>query len=169
MRTLKLSLAGTGILVLVCGLAGTVVAQEDPMAPAEVTGSIELEHMRSHGKISMMEDVVIRTGWDISNRWEASDPRLSGTSDELSTWHRYPGFDVISTSLAVENEGGRWVGTSTGMGDIGSFTDAAVLHGEGAYEGLTAFLIIEWVPPSGSFIGAIFPGGMPPFPEPPAD
>jgi hypothetical protein len=155
---------------LVCGLAGTVVAQEDPMAPAEVTGSIALEAMRSHGETSMMEDVVIRAGWHISNRWEASDPRLSGMSDELSTWHRYePGFELLSTSLAVENEGGRWVGTSMGMDGTGFFTDAAVLHGEGAYEGLTAFLIIDWVPPSGSFIGAIFPGGMPPFPEPPAD
>lgn len=169
MRTLQLSLAGTVIVVLLGGLSGAVAAQADPMAPAEVTGSISGK-LLSHGESRPVDDVIVTAGWELANRWEASDPRLSGTTSELSTWHRYqPGFEVVSTTIVVENDGGRWVGTSTGMDGSGFFTDTAVLHGEGAYQGLTAYLIVEWEPPLATFVGAIFPGGVPSFPDLPAD
>ena len=140
------------------------------MAPAEVTGSISLEDLRSRGEVTYVDDVGITSGWELSNRWEASDPRLSGTSIEATTWHRYPqGFTVVSTTFGVENDDGRWVGTSTGMEGSGFFTDTAVLHGEGAYEGLTAYLMMDLARDAGTIRGLVVADDLPPFPEPAAE
>jgi hypothetical protein len=40
-------------------------------------------------------------------------------------------------------------------------TDTIVLTGSGAYDGLSAYLVMTWTRAGGSFREAIFPGGMP--------
>ena len=65
----------------------------------------------------------------------------------------------------------RWVGPAGiafewGLGQ----RDIVVMRGEGAYEGLTAIVVmdkegVDHAP----FVGVIFEGEMPPFPEPPAE
>ena len=41
-----------------------------------------------------------------------------------------------------------------------------VLHGEGAREGLTAYFVLDWSAEPHTLTAAMFPGEMPPFPEP---
>jgi hypothetical protein len=47
---------------------------------------------------------------------------------------------------------------------LGIDRDKVILSGDGAYEGLSAYLLIDWSSTPADFIGAIFPGEMPPFP-----
>ena len=175
MSTLRLSLAGAVILALLGGTGGAVLAQDDPMAPATVTGSVRHISGSPVGDRSSVDGVLRQSGASLTHRWEASDPRLSGTEAYTKTWDHYPlGFDVDATSRVLENDTGRWVGTGVGLAGVFINTDTpllntatVILHGEGAYEGLTAYLLMErGASGSATFAGAIFPGEMPPVPEP---
>ena len=174
MRTLRLSLTGTVILVLLGGLSGAVVAQDepaDPMAHAVVTGTIGF-------------------GPEENLHYEASDPRLDGevTLTQNRLGYETPGISIEATVRVLENDDGRWVGTDTGLGVSDSIVtdgieydtsfrvtylniDFIVLHGEDAYEGLTAVIVEDWEAPFGepaTFVGAIVPE-MPAFPELPTE
>ena len=178
MRTLRVSLAGTVILTLLGGLGGTVLAQDgaaDLMAPATVTGSVRYIGGQQSGEIAPVDGMVRQSGMISNHKWEASDLRLSGTEAYTKNWDRYPlGFDVDATTRVLENDGGRWVGTGVGMEEVSISTDTpllstatVILHGEDAYEGLTAYLLLdEGTSGSATFAGVLFPGEMPPFPEP---
>ena len=173
MRTLRLSLAGTVFVALLGGLSGAVAAQDDPMAPALVTGTVTPVGEASLGSPSFGDDVIVFEGVSATNRWEASDPRLSGTSTYTGDWQEYlsAGFVVKAGTRVIENDDGRWVGTATALQGERVNTDTVVLHGEGAYEGLTAYVLM-WDPPlapQATFDAAIFSGEMPEFPEPPAE
>ena len=177
MRTLRVSFAGTVILTLLGGLGGTVLAQDeaaDLMAPATVTGSVRYIGGQQSGEIAPVDGMVRQSGMISNHKWESSDPRLSGTEAYTKTFDYYPtGFYVDATSRVLENDTGRWVGTGVGM--EGVFIEAGmplmstatvILHGEDAYEGLTAYLLLdEGTSGSATFAGVIFPGEMPPFPE----
>jgi hypothetical protein len=168
-RTLRLYLVGMVILVLLGGLGGAVAAQDDPMAPAMVTGTAT---MLSHDPplVSVPVGAIVSVGVGFTHRWEASDPRLSGTSTYTGSWLEYPSAElgVDATTRVVENDEGRWVGTSTALTGPDISTGTVILRGEGAYEGLTAYVLMDWHPlltPQATFTAAIFPGEMPPFPE----
>jgi hypothetical protein len=178
MRTLRLSLAGAVVLVSLAGLGGAVLAQDgttDLMAPATVTGSVRYVGGQTVGDRSSVDGVVRQSGASFTHEWEASDPRLSGTEAYTKTWDHYPlGFDVDATSRVLENDTGRWVGTGVGVEGVFVSTDmpllstaTVILRGEDAYTGLTAYLLMdEGTEGSATFTGVIFPGEMPPFPEP---
>ena len=178
MRTLRLSLLVTVILTLLGGVGGAVLAQDeeaDLMAPATVTGSVRYTGGHQSGEIFPIDETVRQSGMISSHAWEASDPRLSGREAYLKTFDYYPpGFDVDATTRVLENDSGRWVGTGVGMENVFISTDVprlstatVILHGEDAYEGLTAYLLMdEGTSGSATFTGVIFPGEMPPFPEP---
>ena len=178
MRTLRMSLAGTLTVALLGGLGGAVLGQDeeaDLMAPATVTGSVVYIGGHQVGERSSGDGVVRESGMISNHKWEASDPRLSGTEAYTKNWDHYPlGFDVDATTRVLENDGGRWVGTGVGMEEVFISTDTpllstatVILHGEDAYEGLTAYLLMdEGTSGSATFAGVIFPGEMPPFPEP---
>jgi hypothetical protein len=72
---------------------------------------------------------------------------------------------VESVTLEVANAGGRWIGPMN-RGQVGSDgVGTATLRGEGGYEGLTALVFLDFgMTPYG--IAAVFPGEMPPVPEP---
>jgi hypothetical protein len=177
MRTLRLSLAGTIILMLLGGLGGAVLAQDeatDLMAPATVTGSVRYIGGEQLGEYSSVDGVVRQSGAFYTHAWEASDPRLSGTEAYPKTWDHYPlGFDVDATTRVLENDTGRWVGTGVGMERVFISTDATILstatvilHGEDAYEGLTAYVLMdEGTDGAATFSAVIFPREMPPFPS----
>ena len=145
------------------------------MAPATVTGSVRYIGGHLSGDYSSVDGVVRESGMISKHAWEASDPRLSGTEAYTKTLDYYPtlGFDVDATSRVLENDTGRWVGTGVGMEGVAISADmprlstaTVILHGEGAYEGLTAYLLMdEGASGSATFAGVIFPGEMPPFPE----
>jgi hypothetical protein len=76
-------------------------------------------------------------------------------------------MEVQSATYEVVNDGGRWLGTSTALKlpDLGS-KDVAMLQGEGDYEGLTAYVTMDWAADPPVLRAAIFPGEMPPLPGP---
>jgi hypothetical protein len=169
MRTLRMSLAGTVILALLGGPSATVVAQDDPMAPVFVTGSVTRISKGPTGTVSIDEyGATLRTGFVGIAEWEASDPRLSGTETYTGNWQRYATADhqVEASTRVVENAYGRWVGTATALAGPGIETDTVILHGEDAYDGLTAYVLVDYKVFPIEFVAAIFPGVMPPFPEP---
>ncbi len=150
MRTLRLSLAGTVILLLLGGLSGVVSAQSeepDPMAPA--TAAIEITSWREVSPGTVRSDdagVVHIEGVHHEHVWEATDPRLSGTVTYRGNWMAFPEvpMQVESATYEVVNEGGRWFGPATAQAgpSLGN-TDTVLLRGEGGYEGLMAYVLMN--------------------------
>ena len=62
-------------------------------------------------------------------------------------------------SLSLTNDGGRWTGSGTAIQAGETWAMTAVLTGQGAYDGLTAYVTVDWY--AGTLVGAIFPGPMP--------
>jgi hypothetical protein len=118
MRTLRLSLVGMLTLALLGGPGAMVVAQDDPMAPAMVTGTAL---MIGHGPLGVAVEILPNGATletvSYTHRWETSDPRLSGTSTFIANWQRYgaANLQVDQTIRVVENDDGRWVGTGTDL------------------------------------------------------
>ena len=178
MRTLRPSLAGTVIFALLGGLGGAVSGQDeppDPMAPARVSGSVgEAEATGiTLGDSTFDEGATITEGWQATISWDASDPRLDGEVAQAGSTMEYRAFNPLSvgaTSRVLVNDDGRWVGTGTGLTVPGVDMEFVVMHGEGAYEGLTAVVWEDWSVDPPTFAGAIIPSDkMPAFPELPAE
>jgi hypothetical protein len=171
MRTLRLGLAGTVILVLVGGLSGVVSAQSeeaDSMAPA--TATIEITSWREVSPGTMRYDVpgvVHIEGVQHEHVWDSTDPRLSGTVTYRGNWAAFPDvpMQVESATYEVVNEGGRWFGPATAQAgpSLGN-TDTILLRGEGGYAGLMAYVLINGSTEPPKINAAIFPGEMPPVP-----
>ena len=145
-------------------------------AQAVVTGAVERVREVSPGTTASDAGVSRTEGQQTINRWIASDPRLSGEETVTANWHRYlssditvPEIGVGSMTRVLVNDDGRWVGPAGFAFDMGitpDQRDIVVMRGEGAYQGLTAFIVMNlegtgYAP----FVGAIVPGEMPPFPE----
>lgn len=155
------------VIGLLAGSAVAAAAQDDTMAPAYITGTVADGGGGSAGASTSADGFIRIDGYESSSRWEASDPRLSGTASYTGNWQRYgaAGFQIEAGTRVLENDGGRWVGTTTALASDDLNTDTVVLHGEDAYEGLTAYVLMDWTANPTSFTAAVFPGEMPPFPE----
>ena len=169
MRTLRLSLAGMFILVLLGAHWGAVVAQMDADPEAvyfTATGpSAEIVHgMESEGeRLWSSRDGV----WTIEV--EASDPRASGT---MSGFYNADvdfetGHGIEWGTLRIENAGGTWVGPYTAMEyepPEGDFAAASgMLVGDGDYTGYTLYLQLDVTQygPIRELHGVIFKGQPP--------
>ena len=161
-KTTTISILAVGLLA---GSAVGVAAQDDPTAPALVTGTVALVS-DTNGSSSLVDGALVIEGTGSVNTWEASDPRLSGSSTYTGNWQRYnaAGFQVEAATRVLENDAGRWVGTATALAGHNFNTDTVILHGEGAYEGLTAYVLMDWHTDPTTFTAAIFAGEMPAFP-----
>ena len=187
MRTLRLSLAGMVLLVLLAGVGGAVLAQTESAQPdgpvtavsgtfvRQVTDTSEEEwteeggvgHMRTHKFLEVIE-------------W--SDPRLPSDNYVVTNFDMYDigqlrEMPYTGTDLLV-GEDGYWTGTFTGFCDEqGHCYGMDMLTGHGAYESLFATLLA--FPPEDAesdrdtrWEGLIYEGEMPPmpeYPEPPAE
>jgi hypothetical protein len=157
------SLSLTVALVAASGLGAA--AQGDPAA---VLGWALDETHYADGESGDQDGKWVRKGVAYSYRFDATDDRLDGQAIWTGHGHRYPTepmFEVQTNTWEVTNDEGGWSGMSTavvgnGLGD----TEAAILEGSGAYEGLTAYLVMTWTRAGGNFRGAIFPGEMPEVP-----
>jgi hypothetical protein len=169
MRTLRLSLAGTVILVLLGGLSGAVVAQMDAdpeavyfTATGEVTGTVDGMKSVGDGLWSWRDGAY-------AIEVEASDPRASGTWSSFANVETdiETGHGIEWGTLRVENAGGTWVGPYTGMWydtPEGAFTaTSGMLVGDGDYAGYTMSLWLDVLQnsPVGKFHGVIFKGQPP--------
>jgi hypothetical protein len=166
-----LSLSGT-LLLMVLG-TGAVLAQETEEAPPAdapivVTGTLECD-----------ADAATADGATVVNvhQWAASDPRLAGEATYSGTWQLYGEAQEDSGDPAAEapalysivNEGGSWLCETSRAaeqpvdeGDLHTL----VFNGEGDYEGLTAYLHIDWSQAPYVFTGLILPGEEPSYAEP---
>jgi len=109
---------------------------------------------------------------------EASDPRVSGLAYVLENGNREIGADTTaileSRSYRIVNDAGAWTGSSTFVqagdpsvdGPPTIVRETGVLIGEGAYEGLIAFMTGDYREGSGGE-GVIYGIAVPPVPDVP--
>jgi hypothetical protein len=181
MRTMRLSLAGTFILALLAGTSIAVAQEaEDAEAmtsPVVVTGTLEClgaapaDQAADAGASLAPDGTVINL-----HEWVASDARLSGEVAYTGTWHVYgePSEDTGTTAAQdqaiyeIVNEGGKWLCEASRIPDpmVPSEEHTLVFNGQGAYEGMTAYLHIDWSQAPFAFTGLILPGEAPPYAEP---
>ena len=182
MRTLRLSLVGTVMLVLLGGLSMAVMAQGDegsePAAITPVTGTlIGSEIDDSDEEYSVGEDGVTHArGARHAETYEWDDERLPPVKRMVLDFDMYPqagtgGVVVYRSTVRLDGPDGSWTGTGQYFGPVdGSHLTAGVyagsqevLVGQGAYEGLTA--ILGCAPITGC-AGYIVAGELPPLPDP---
>jgi hypothetical protein len=111
------------------------------------------------------------------HEWAASDPRLSGEATYSGRWQLYDepqeeSGDPAATDAAlysIVNEGGSWLCEASRAPEqpiSDGDRHTLVFNGEGEYEGLTAYLTIDWRQAPYVFSGLILPGEEPPYAEP---
>lgn len=181
MRTVSRLLIAMSILALLAG-SSVVTAQETEddaatTSPVVVTGTLECQDGASTGEPADAAASAVPAEAKVTvHEWVASDPRLSGDVAYTGTWHVYgePSEDS-GTSAAqdqaiyeIVNEGGRWLCEASRIPDpmVPNEEHALVFNGEGAYEGMTAYLHIDWSQAPFAFTGLILPGEAPPYAEP---
>ena len=175
--------------LLACSTLGVAAQDEEaaaePGTPAKVEGTVgqggdvlaEPTETVVDGVLEV-RDVVVGGEWPL----EMDDPRVAGSISVAINQdvHKVSDFvDVVPTSvdIRIENADGSWSGQGTsiihGGGTIerDEATDllTLILTGAGAYEDLTAYLIVDWTEDPPAVEGAIFAGEMPPFPELPTE
>jgi hypothetical protein len=157
MQTLRLSLAGTAILVLLCGMGGAVVAQEEETEPDEFpTGPARFEWLNG------FPDPVV-----------ATDPRMGGSlTQRAPNWVEVPtGNGVIANRARLTNDAGAWECWVSGyaFGYWEKTYEQWWCVGEDAYEGLSAVMFNSWDSNAHGLIYEGVPPAMPALAEPPAD
>lgn len=190
MRTIKTSVTSILAISLLAGSAVGVAAQSEqaaaePSTPTKVTGTIDgaASDLTQEPTETVVDGVLeVRGGVAEGDRFEMDDPRLTGTVTLAFNVdvHKVSDFiDVVPVALALrlENEAGSWSGQGTGASHGGGEIpqdeafqlDTWLLTGADAYEGLSAYLIVDPTEDPPTVEGVIFAGGMPPAPELPAE
>ena len=137
------------------------------LAPPVVVTITESEGTGVEGEECTGDSPAVCT-WGGSSQWSATDPRLSGTATMRATEYSWEDGGITEAyAIEVVNDKGTWVGTgrTTVAREFGGL-NMDTLNGEGAYEGLSAVL----TQPDDNIIKAVIvEGGLPPFPELPAE
>jgi hypothetical protein len=187
-RAIKTSIISILAIGLLAGSAVGVAAQEeeaDPMAAAKVTGTIgEGGDLTQEPTENVVDGVLEVRGVVLEGDWpiEMDDPRVTGSISVAinEDVHKVSDFeDVVARTLElrIENEAGSWTGQGAGVVHGGATIpqdealnlDTHLLTGAGAYEGLSAYLIVDVTEDPMTVEGVIFAGEMPPFPELPVE
>lgn len=141
---------------------------EGPPAPVEVTGTSALYGCPDPGTTEDSGIFERTIGGTCQSHWTFSDERLSGTATNVANEDNYNDGTELSLgtfSLSIENDQGSWRMRPGFWLDFPDAPEVAaevwVMDGEGAYDGLTAVLVVEdWTPH-----GFIFESEMLPPPE----
>jgi len=193
MQTLRLSLVGTVMLMLLGGLGGAVMAQdaEDTgIAATHVTGTTTANRTVHMATYTHGDGFAHNTGYEgvYERDIDWSDPRLPSLMRSAENWDWYSVGDTsdqingamsLVQNVRLDGPDGAWTGTVYGLLEetkpVETYpqTVLMVLGGSGAYEGLSAMLRTTYAePPAMGTIpdweGYIFEGGMTPMPEAPA-
>jgi hypothetical protein len=170
-------LIGMIVLVLIGG-ASVATAQETEDAtpvsePVVVSGTLECLSDVPAGEASAADPSL---GTDVVNvhRWQASDARLGGEATYTGQWQLYEepsedsGAGTGSTAYEIVNDGGQWLCEHSRVLTPGDATGShtLVFHGQGEYEGMTAYLNVDWSQSPYAFTGLILPGEEPAYAEP---
>jgi hypothetical protein len=166
MRRLRTALVGPVALALVVSLGGAAIAQDDEVAPSATTGTLQLsEPMDDAGSHDEAVEHV--------HTWTAEDPRLTGTATYTGTWHIYdpPSEDCddpdaeTGAYYEIVNDGGGWAcsGIREPIPGPEGATNVHVLAltGTGGYEGLYAYIMIDWSTDPFTFSALITPNQVP--------
>lgn len=164
MRTLRTALVGPLTLALIVGLSGPTIAQDEDPTPVATTGTLEL----SAGDVASHEEPVEHV-----HTWTAEDPRLTGTATYTGTWHLYdpPAEDCddpdaeSGTYYEIVNDGGGWacagVRSPIPGPDGATNVHLLALSGTGGYEGLHAYIMVDWGTDPFTFSALITPNEVP--------
>jgi len=172
MRTLAVAAL---TVTLVAGSASMAVGQEPlfgPMTPARVSGEFTRTDGDTEGTVQELGEVMYRVE-GVTGDYEVSsnDARLGGTAKTNTDWigHYPPALVAIGdTTWLIEDDRGAWSGTTHTIASIADLdpintNEQVHLDGSGAYEGLTAYLVVDWA--ENSFVGALIPDEMPELPD----
>jgi len=176
MRTIRMITTGLASLALLAGAAVGAAAQSpEALAPAWVKGQVFYGTQLSAPTVTTEDGVTHKRGESyVNQRWDISDPRLSGMA--VAAWNSdvYEPPEGAGVSLVavgayeIANDEGTWVGsyTSTGQGadDSLGMLETVTLTGSGAYEGLSAVLNLDWTTYPVPVEGMIILGEIPPSP-----
>ena len=187
MRTAPAFLVGPVIAAMLVGTAmGAAAQSEEPSTPAYVTGTVlELSTETGEYVEQQAEDTVTSSdeagvlreqGHAFGQRVEWSDPRLPSEHWirlNLAIYGDDPevGVMTLETSHLLVDDQGIWRGTGRAFESLDDRDSYYQLVGEGAYDGLHAFLrgtpgVDAHGPWDAAYDGWIFEGEVPGFPEP---
>lgn len=165
MRTLRTILAGPVVLALLLGLGGAAAGQTDEAMPTATTGTLQLDEPAT--------DEAHEEPVDHVHTWTADDPRLTGTASYTGTWHLYdpPAEDCddpereAGAMYEIVNDGGSWACAGVNAPIPGpegaSNVHVLALTGTGEYEGLYAYIMIDWGTDPFTFSALITPNKAP--------
>lgn len=172
MRELPLLLISAALVTL----PGVVVASDEeplfgPMTPARISGEWVHQELLTEGDVDMVGELMASMDGARSRFTVTSDdPRFGGVTEVIGSWDGWwpPALVVISESQWVVGDGGdTWTGSSRQAASMAdddpiNVPEQLFLDGAGAYEGLTAYVIIDHA--TETFIGVILPDEMPELP-----
>jgi hypothetical protein len=166
MRKIRAALTGAAIVALVAAFGGLALAQsEEDMVPAATTGTLVLNEAPD----TATHDEPI----EHVHTWTAEDPRLTGTATYTGSWHIYdpPAEDcddpeaAAGAVYAIVNEGGTWACSGIRAPipgpDGARNVHVLALTGTGGYEGLYAYIMIDWSTEPFTFSALITPNKVP--------
>ena len=175
MHTLRLSLVGTVILMLLGGLGGLAVAQTAEDADPDAADSVMTPELVTGTERCVSSNYTWRREGDAEREYltfectnEASDPRVSGPAHgDFNTACYQPGC-VFWGDYEIDGTDGTWSGTWRGTDDalLDLWSFMVALDGTGAYEGWS--FLAHWQDGGtgmAEFSGMIYPGPLPPFSE----
>ena len=157
-----------------------VVAQQEPlfgpMTPARVSGGFTRTGGDYEGTVQELGELMYQVE-GVTGKYSVSsdDARLGGTAKTTTDWighwigHYPPALIAVGdTAWLIEDDRGTWTGSTRTIGSIAdedpiNTSEQVHLDGSGAYEGLTAYLVVDWE--QDSFVGALIPDEMPELPD----
>jgi hypothetical protein len=177
-RTLTVALGGAPMLALastwmaLAAESAMAASGTDPRAASFFTGTAPVSGAcRAATPTTEVVDGVKQVrgeGWGCLT-WTTDDPRFSGTSVNIYDYDEYLQAADTATGRAgsivagrerIENADGAWEGTWTQL-NVETYHDVAGwFEGEGAYEGLSAYVVITDPDGSATVWGLIRPGRL---------
>jgi hypothetical protein len=186
-RAIKTTVSSILVIGLLTGSAVGVTAQDEeaaaeaPSGASYFTGTLDT----AEGNVvvepdeSIVDGVLEVRGVVVEDEAiETSDPRINGTLSRALNVnvHKLSDFEDVVVEIAawrIENEDGSWSGEGGALIHDGAEIpqedatnhDTIMLTGDGAYEGLTAYVLADWTEEPVAVEGAVFVGEMPPPPD----
>jgi len=170
MRTVRFTLLGIVLLALLGGLGTAVMAQADELTPSSATGTLEFVEPvpEAAGDVATHDEATLHV-----HEWTSSDPRLTGTATYTGSWHIYnpPAEDCddpeaeAGAVYEIVNDGGSWrcAGFRAPIPGPSGATNVHTLafRGTGGYEGLSAYVLVDWSSSPYAFGAVITPNAVP--------
>ena len=173
MRTLRITLLGVVLTAVLGGLGAAVMAQADEMTPSSATGTLEFvepvpEAVSENGEVATHDEATLHV-----HEWTSSDPRLTGTATYTGSWHIYnpPAEDCddpeaeAGAVYEIVTDGGSWrcAGFRAPIPGPDGATNVHTLafRGTGGYEGLSAYILVDWSSSPYAFGALITPNAVP--------